>query len=173
MKKYPNLIFKVIETPLGEVYAVSSENGICMLTFVDDVHLARKINRLESKFKTDMKKGENSVMTLLELELNEYFAGCRTAFTVPIDLGGTEFQQKVWTDLLKIPFGELRSYRDQAELLGDTKKVRALANGNGANIICILIPCHRVVGSNGKLTGYNCGLWRKEKLLQLEKSWKQ
>lgn len=155
------------------MYAVSSEKGICMLSFVDDAHLARKINALESKVKTNMKKGESAVLTLLELELHEYFTGRRSFFSVPLDLSGTEFQQKVWTDIMKIPFGELRSYRDQAELLGDAKKVRALANANGANIICILVPCHRVVGSSGKLTGYNGGLWRKEKLLRLEKSWSQ
>ena len=106
----------------------------------------------------------------LENELSEYFSGNLKQFTVPLSPVGTDFQKSVWKILQKIPYGETWSYRKQSEILGDVKKVRAVANANGMNKISILIPCHRVIGSNGTLTGYGGGIWRKQKLLELEKA---
>lgn len=100
--------------------------------------------------------------------MEEYFEGKRTDFDIPLDLIGSEFQIGVWEQLLRIPYGKTRSYKEQAEALGKPLAIRAVANANGLNKISILIPCHRVIGSDGSLTGYGGGLWRKEKLLQLE-----
>lgn len=105
-------------------------------------------------------------------ELTEYFEGSRRSFDLPIDPEGTDFQYKVWNELVKIPFGETRSYLQIAESLGDTNAVRAVGHANGQNKINIIVPCHRVIGSNRKLTGYGGGLWRKEWLLKHESALK-
>ncbi|MGO1520536.1 MAG: methylated-DNA--[protein]-cysteine S-methyltransferase, partial [Sphingobacterium sp.] len=114
-------------------------------------------------------QGQNSHFDQLEKELEEYFNGSRTIFTVPLDTPGTDFQRKVWAALQSIPYGETKSYKQQAEYINSTNSVRAVANANGMNRVSILIPCHRVIGSDGKLTGYGGGLWRKQYLLDLEK----
>ncbi|MBC7555715.1 MAG: methylated-DNA--[protein]-cysteine S-methyltransferase, partial [Chryseobacterium sp.] len=113
--------------------------------------------------------GENPHFKLLEKELELYFEGKLKEFTVPLSPVGTEFQKSVWQVLQKIPYGKTWSYKKQAEILGDVKKVRAVANANGLNKISIVLPCHRVIGSNGKITGYGGGVWRKQKLLELER----
>jgi AraC family transcriptional regulator of adaptative response/methylated-DNA-[protein]-cysteine methyltransferase len=105
----------------------------------------------------------------LTSELDEYFEGKRKTFTVPLDTAGTTFQQRVWQMLTTIPYGQTRSYGEQARLIGMPTAVRAVARANGDNRISILIPCHRVVGADGKLTGYGGGLWRKQWLLELER----
>jgi AraC family transcriptional regulator of adaptative response/methylated-DNA-[protein]-cysteine methyltransferase len=132
---------------------------------------------LETEFKDLAKslnativQGENPHFKVLEKELAEYFAGERKEFTVPLSPVGTQFQKEVWQVLRQIPYGETWSYRKQSDVLGDPKKVRAVANANGMNKISILIPCHRVIGSNGTLTGYGGGIWRKQKLLELEQA---
>jgi methylated-DNA-[protein]-cysteine S-methyltransferase len=104
------------------------------------------------------------------VQLDEYFSGKRTRFDLKINPEGTEFQMKIWGQLLKIPFGETLSYLDLASITGDAKAVRAVGHANGQNKINIIIPCHRVIASNGKLTGYGGGLWRKEWLLKHEAS---
>ena len=106
----------------------------------------------------------------LEKELEEYFEGKRKDFTVPLAPVGTDFQKNVWEILRTIPYGTTRSYQQQADILGNPKAVRAVANANGLNKISIIIPCHRVIGSNGTLTGYGGVIWRKQKLLELEKA---
>jgi methylated-DNA-[protein]-cysteine S-methyltransferase len=103
-------------------------------------------------------------------QLNEYFSGSRKKFDLPLDIDGTEFQKKVWNELKKIPYGKTKSYKYIAEKLGDVKAIRAVGKANGQNPVPILIPCHRVIGSNGKLTGYAGGLDIKEKLLEIEGS---
>jgi AraC family transcriptional regulator of adaptative response/methylated-DNA-[protein]-cysteine methyltransferase len=113
--------------------------------------------------------GENEHLVLLQKELDEYFNGTRKEFTVRLDAPGTPFQKAVWECLLKIPYGETRSYKMQAILLGRPLAVRAVASANGCNRISIVIPCHRVIGENGDLTGYGGGLVRKKWLLEHEK----
>ena len=104
----------------------------------------------------------------MQAQLNAYFDGDRKDFDIPLDLRGTPFQERVWTVLRDIPYGETRSYMDQAIALGIPKAVRAVASANGDNRIAIMVPCHRVIGKNGTLVGYGGGLWRKQFLLDLE-----
>lgn len=161
---------KRIETPIGTMYAAAVEEGICMLEFTDRKMLETEFKDLAKSLNATIVQGENPHFKTLEKELAEYFTGNRTEFTVPLSPVGTEFQKSVWKVLLKIPYGETWNYKKQSEVLGDVKKVRAVANANGMNKISILIPCHRVIGSNGTLTGYGGGIWRKQKLLELEKA---
>ena len=161
---------KRIETPIGTMYAAAVEEGICMLEFTDRKILETEFKDLAKSLNATIVQGENPHFQTLEKELSEYFKGNRTEFTVPLSPVGTDFQKSVWQVLMKIPYGETWNYKKQSEVLGDVKKVRAVANANGMNKISILIPCHRVIGSNGTLTGYGGGIWRKQKLLELEKS---
>ena len=161
---------KRIETPIGTMYAAAVEEGICMLEFTDRKILETEFKDLAKSLNATIVQGENPHFKTLEKELSEYFEGNRKNFTVPLSPVGTDFQKSVWQVLMKIPYGETWNYKKQSEVLGDVKKVRAVANANGMNKISILIPCHRVIGSNGTLTGYGGGIWRKQKLLELEKS---
>ena len=113
---------------------------------------------------------ENALLLELEKQLKEYFAKELKEFTLPITLVGTPFQEEVWKVLQTIPYGETRTYKEQAIAVGNPKGVRAVANANSKNRLSIIVPCHRVIGSNGTLTGYAGGLSRKEFLLNLEKS---
>ncbi len=159
---------KRIETPIGTMYSAAVEEGICMLEFTDRKMLETEFKDLAKSLNATIVQGENPHFITLEKELKEYFEGNRIVFTVPLSPVGTDFQKSVWEVLLKIPYGETWTYRKQSEVLGDAKKVRAVANANGMNKISIIIPCHRVIGSNGTLTGYGGGIWRKQKLLELE-----
>lgn len=168
MKTDSNLILKFIDSPLGTMVAASNDVGVCLLEFLDDDSIENYVNKASKYFKTNTVIGDNEVLINLERELAEYFAQKRKTFSVPIDLIGTNFQKSVWETLRKISYGETWSYSQQADFLGDRKKVRAVANANSRNRISIIIPCHRVIGNNGSLTGYAGGLWRKQKLLELE-----
>ena len=169
--KTQNIIdLKRIETPIGTMYAAATSDGICMLEFTDRKMLETEFKDLARSLKATIIQGDNPHFKTLEKELSEYFDGNLQQFTVPLSPVGTAFQKSVWEILMKIPYGETWTYRKQSEILGDAKKVRAVANANGMNKISILIPCHRVIGSNGTLTGYGGGIWRKQKLLELEKA---
>ncbi|MDO8971052.1 MAG: methylated-DNA--[protein]-cysteine S-methyltransferase [Saprospiraceae bacterium] len=157
-----------ILTPLGPMLAGGTDEGICLLEFVDRRMLETQINRIQKIFSAQVIPGKCNHFELLNLELEEYFKGKRKTFESPILLAGTPFQQKVWEVLRSIPFGQTRSYKQQAEAIGNPKAVRAVARANGDNRIAILIPCHRVIGANGELVGYGGGLWRKQFLLNLE-----
>jgi AraC family transcriptional regulator of adaptative response/methylated-DNA-[protein]-cysteine methyltransferase len=161
---------KRLETPLGTMYAAAVEDGICMLEFTDRKMLETEFKDLAKALNATIVQGDNPHFEILEKELAEYFAGKRKEFSVPLSPVGTQFQKEVWQVLRQIPYGETWSYRKQSDILGDPKKVRAVANANGMNKISILIPCHRVIGSNGTLTGYGGGIWRKQKLLELEQA---
>ncbi|WP_317207353.1 bifunctional transcriptional activator/DNA repair enzyme AdaA [Chryseobacterium gleum] len=161
---------KRIETMLGTMIACADENGICLLEFSDRKALPTELKSIAAHCKANIIQGENPHFETLEQQLSEYFEGRRTEFTVPLSPVGTAFQKEVWNILQEIPYGATRSYQEQADILGSPKSVRAVANANGLNKISILIPCHRVIGSNGQLTGYGGGIWRKQKLLQLEKA---
>ena len=161
---------KRIETPLGTMIACANENGICMLEFSDRKALPTELKEISKHFDANIVQGENPHFKTLEKELEEYFEGKRKDFTVPLSPVGTDFQKKVWEILRTIPYGTTRSYQQQADILGNPKAVRAVANANGLNKISIIIPCHRVIGTNGTLTGYSGGIWRKQKLLELEKA---
>ena len=142
-----------IQTPLGIAKIEGDENGISIISVTQEGDLSSEIP----------KNLKNSVT-----QLNEYFEGKRTAFTFKLNPKGTEFQQKVWQELLKIPFGKTISYLDLSKKLGDVKAIRAVASANGKNPLWIVVPCHRVIGTDGSLTGYAGGLWRKKWLLEHE-----
>lgn len=158
-----------IETDLGMMIAGATDKGICMLEFADCKLLDLELRQLGSIFKAELIQSESPHFNRLRSQLDEYFKGERRDFNIPIDLAGTEFQKSVWLSLLQIPHGCTISYAKQAELLGRPSAVRAVANANGKNKISIILPCHRVIGTNGSLTGYGGGIWRKEKLLKLER----
>ncbi len=158
-----------ISTPLGPMLAGATEKGICLLEFVDRRMLPTQLDRVKKLHRAVPVPGRSPHFATLSDELDRYFRGALTDFTVPLDPAGTEFQRRAWTALRTIPYGETRSYAEQARSLGTPGAVRAVARANGDNRIAILIPCHRVVGSDGKLTGYGGGLWRKKWLLALER----
>ena len=132
--------------------------------------LEAQLNQLQKYYKGTFLSGSNKIIELTASEITEYFEGKRQQFSVQLDLQGSEFQRRVWKQLLDIPYGKTRSYKEQAIAIGNLKAIRAVASANGSHRIAIIIPCHRVIGSNGSLTGYAGGLWRKRYLLNLERS---
>lgn len=157
-----------IPTPVDTMLAGATDEGICLLEFTDRRMLETQLKRLRQIFKAELLPGVHKHFELLDKELKEYFAGTLKEFTVPVVLTGTPFQEKAWNQLLKISYGKTNSYKKQAEAIGLPNAVRAVAKANGDNRIAIIVPCHRVIGENGKLTGYGGGLWRKQFLLNLE-----
>lgn len=149
------LYYSRIESPVGPLLLVVSDRGIVALEFPGG-----KIRQgwVESAEKT----------APYARQMNEYFSGRRRSFDLPLDLRGTDFQRRCWQKLLKIPYGETRSYADIARAIGNPAAVRAVGLANGQNPIAIIVPCHRVIGSDGSLTGYGGGLETKRKLLELE-----
>jgi AraC family transcriptional regulator of adaptative response/methylated-DNA-[protein]-cysteine methyltransferase len=160
-----------INTPLGEMVAGATDEGICLLEFSDRRMLSTEYKDLKRLLKTTFEDGQNRHLKALKKQLNEYFDGKRKEFDVHLITPGTEFQQAVWQELQSIPFGTTRSYQEQAIALNKPDSIRAVANANGMNRISIVIPCHRVIGSDGRLTGYGGGLKRKKWLLDHEKKY--
>jgi AraC family transcriptional regulator of adaptative response/methylated-DNA-[protein]-cysteine methyltransferase len=158
-----------IPTPLGPMVAAADDDGVCFLEFADRRALSAQIRRLNRRAPSVFVPGPNPVLERLATELEEYFAGVRHRFDVPVHPRGTAFQERVWEALREIPAGETRSYSEVARAIGRPRSVRAVARANGANPISILVPCHRVIGADGSLTGYGGGLWRKQRLLDLER----
>ena len=155
------LAFMEMASPVGQLKLVATETALVAVLWENEnpnrVRLAELIENVQHPILLETQK-----------QLNEYFAGQRQVFDLPLDFEGTEFQQKVWQALLTIPFGETRSYKQIAEQIGNVKAVRAVGAANGKNPISIITPCHRVVGANGKLVGFAGGLENKDVLLQLE-----
>lgn len=168
-----------IATPLGRMIAAATEKGVCMLEFADSKKLDLELRQLSEAFgssqsgprtsRTPLTEGPGGHLDALEKQLAEYFNGRRRSFDVPLDLAGTEFQKQVWLSLLRIPYGETVSYAAEAAMVGRPSAVRAVAGANGRNKVSIILPCHRVIGSDGSLTGYGGGMERKKWLLELEK----
>ncbi|WGH74929.1 methylated-DNA--[protein]-cysteine S-methyltransferase [Tenacibaculum tangerinum] len=158
-----NLQTAYYKTPIGIAKIDGDDNGIQSISVLDEDALT-----LVNTQKEIPPSLQNCVR-----QLDEYFAGKRTVFDVQLNPQGTTFQQSVWKELLNIPFGSTRTYLEQTKQLGDVKAIRAVASANGKNPIWILIPCHRVVGSDGSLTGYAGGIWRKKWLLEHESGTKQ
>lgn len=153
-----------ISSPIGDLQAGFTEKGLALLSFSsrEDLKIPKGLQD------TEIAVVETKAHVQLAGELSDYFQGNLTAFTIPLDLNGTEFQVNVWNALLTVPHGITRSYKEQSILLGDVKAIRAVATANGANPIAIVVPCHRIIGSNQSLTGYAGGLERKRFLLELE-----
>jgi len=159
-----------LETPLGTMFACAAEPGICLLEFTDRKMLETELTSLAKQLNANIIQGANPHFDVLKTQLEEYFEGKRKVFTVPLFTPGTPFQQTIWRILRDIPYGATRSYKDQAAAISQPNAIRAVANANGMNRISILIPCHRVIGADGNLTGYGGGIWRKKWLLDLENS---
>jgi O-6-methylguanine DNA methyltransferase len=161
------VVARIISTPLGPMLAAASERGICLLEFVERRMLEKQLAVVERRIGT-IEVGDAPVLAELAAQLDEYFGGERTTFDVPIDAPGTPFQERVWAELRRIPTGQTRSYAEVARAVGAPAAARAVARANGMNRVAIVIPCHRVIGTDGALTGYAGGLDRKERLLRLE-----
>lgn len=157
-----------IESSLGPLIAGTVDRGICLLEFTDRRMLETQALTLKSRLGLPAAPAPHPYLDRLEAELDEYFAGKRSEFGVPIHEPGTPFQERVWAALREIPYGETRSYGELARALGDPAAVRAVAQANGRNRIAVLVPCHRVIGADGGLGGYGGGLWRKRRLLEIE-----
>jgi AraC family transcriptional regulator of adaptative response/methylated-DNA-[protein]-cysteine methyltransferase len=159
-----------IESPLGPLVAGATSEGLCLLEFTDRRMLPAQIDTVRRRFDCAAIPGESPYFDRLRQELNDYFAGRLRQFSLPLVAPGTPFQERVWAELKRIPFGETRSYEDLARALGVAHAQRAVGRANGMNRIAILIPCHRVINKDGKLGGYGGLLWRKEALLHLERT---
>jgi AraC family transcriptional regulator of adaptative response/methylated-DNA-[protein]-cysteine methyltransferase len=157
------------ESPLGPLLLGATEEGICLVEFTDRRALETQMKTLVARFGRPLVPGRNPHLERLRRELDEYFAGRRRQFSVPLEYPGSPFQRAVWQKLLAIPYGETRSYEDLAKAARKPGGSRAVGQANGANRIAIVIPCHRVVNKGGALGGYGGGRWRKEWLLALER----
>lgn len=160
-----------IETPIGEMAACATSDGICLLGFTDRRSMGNDLEDLSSVFQLKIKRGGNRHLRSLRKQLREYFTGKRKEFSIELITPGTKFQQKVWNELLKIPYGTTSTYLEQAISLNNPASVRAVAGANASNRIAIVIPCHRVIGSDGSLVGYGGGLERKRWLIDHERKY--
>jgi AraC family transcriptional regulator of adaptative response/methylated-DNA-[protein]-cysteine methyltransferase len=159
-----------VSTPLGSMIMGVHDSGLCLLEFAERRMLDTQLKRLRQRMGRVFLPGDHPLMQQVKSELDAYFAGSLREFTLPLQAPGTVFQESVWGALREIPYGEIRSYGDIATEIGQASAVRAVGRANGDNRIAIIIPCHRVVGSDGELTGYGGGLGRKEYLLAMEQA---
>ena len=158
-----NIEIAYYNSPIGPLEIRATGSAISDVLFVNSWKGA-KINENDILFT----KPKSAVLKNCIKQLDEYFAGTRTEFTVHTDQVGTEFQQSIWAELARIPYGRTISYHELSKRIGNVKAIRAVGTANGNNSICIIVPCHRVIGSNGDLVGYGGDLWRKKWLLELE-----
>lgn len=154
-------VYKRMESPIGRLKLVAKDEKLAAILWENDDPRRVRLGEV-------VEDNEKPVLLETERQLNEYFVGKRDRFDIPLDFQGTEFQRSVWQQLLEIPFGETRSYGQLAEKLGNVNACRAVGAANGKNPIAIIAPCHRVIGSTGKLTGFAGGLEAKAHLLDLE-----
>lgn len=159
-----------LETPLGPMLALANDRGLALLEFVDRRGLEAELESLRRRFGRSILPGTNTHLTQIEHELEAYFSGRNLRFDTPIEILGSPFQREVWAALRSIPPGTTRSYADIASAVGRPAAVRAVGRANGDNRLCIIVPCHRVIGADGTLTGYGGGLWRKQWLLEHERA---
>jgi AraC family transcriptional regulator, regulatory protein of adaptative response / methylated-DNA-[protein]-cysteine methyltransferase len=162
------IVTQMFASPLGPLLACATPEAICLLEFTDRRAIEAQVKTLRQRFEVAIVPGASPLLAQLRIELAEFFAGERQQFTVPLVYPGTPFQQAVWAELLRIPYGRTISYEELARRVGRPGAQRAVGMANGQNRIGIVIPCHRVVNKSGKLGGYGGGLWRKQFLLDLE-----
>ena len=162
-----------IETPLGAMVAVADDEGLRLLEFIDRRATERELSILRRRLQTNVVPGEHRYLTAAREQLNDYFSGKNLEFDIPLTPVGSDFQLRAWKILRSIPVGETRSYSWMAKRLGDENARRAVGRANGTNMICIIIPCHRVIRADGTLCGYGGGLWRKKWLLDHERRYAQ
>jgi AraC family transcriptional regulator of adaptative response/methylated-DNA-[protein]-cysteine methyltransferase len=156
-------------TDMGPMIAAASEEALCLLEFADRRGLEASYGRMKKKFGLPVIPGTNKILEKTERELQEYFARKLRRFTVPVAMKGTPFQEDVWRELQRIPYGKTASYAEIAKRVGRPTALRAVAQTNAINRLYILVPCHRVIASDGSLSGYGGGVWRKRLLLELER----
>ncbi len=166
----PVVRLRHLATPLGAMIAGANDEAVCLLEFADRRMLELQLRRVVSRFACRVVPGSNPLLDRLAAELDAYFAGNLVEFTVPVEAPGTPFQEAVWKRLLAMPSGTTMSYGALAREIGKPDAVRAVARAVGDNRLAIVIPCHRIVGADGSLTGYGGGLWRKQRLLDLERN---
>jgi AraC family transcriptional regulator of adaptative response/methylated-DNA-[protein]-cysteine methyltransferase len=157
-----------IDTPVGPLLAGARDDGICVISFPLPERTARELNALKRRLRCELETGDHPHLAHLRAQLHDYFERRLTTFSVPVVTGGTPFQERVWTQLRRIRYGETCSYEALANAVGAVGAQRAVGHANGSNPVPIVIPCHRVINKSGKLGGYGGELWRKELLLRLE-----
>ncbi|RJE81908.1 bifunctional transcriptional activator/DNA repair enzyme AdaA [Paracoccus onubensis] len=160
-----------IDTPLGGMIAIADDEALHLLEFIDRKALPEGLRKLSGFVGGRIGLGRSAVIDRVEAELNAYFEGNNPRFSVPVQLHGTDFQRRVWQQLRRIPAGETCSYAQLAGDIGQPTATRAVARANATNRIALVVPCHRVIGADGTLTGYAGGLWRKEKLIETERAY--
>jgi AraC family transcriptional regulator of adaptative response/methylated-DNA-[protein]-cysteine methyltransferase len=165
----PLLTATWIETPLGPMLAIAGDRGLELLEFVDRRALETELRELRRTLGSAIVPGEHPILQQTRQELSEYFESGRREFTMPLNQRGSDFQLKAWNALCRIPYGQTRSYADMAREVGSPAAVRAIGRVNGQNRIAIIVPCHRVIRSDGTLCGYGGGRWRKQWLLDHER----
>lgn len=168
MKEKEKIVTRKYETPCGTLKLGSFGDELCLCDWQVEKHRNHVENRLRRILDAEFEEGTSAAIDNAIAQLEEYLNGKRQEFDIPLLFVGTDFQKKVWNQLLSIPFGKTTSYGEMARQIGMPKAVRAVANANGANSISIFAPCHRVIGSDHTLTGYGGGLAAKEYLLKLE-----
>jgi AraC family transcriptional regulator of adaptative response/methylated-DNA-[protein]-cysteine methyltransferase len=164
------IVSAAIESPFGRLVGGATEDGVCLLEFADRRAFERQLATLRKRMDRAIVPGSNDHLAKLEDELHRYFEGRLQSFTVPLVAPGTPFQEAVWHELRRIPYGQTISYEALANAVGRPNACRAVGRANGDNRLAIVIPCHRVVQKNGELRGYGGGLWRKQFLLDLERN---
>jgi O-6-methylguanine DNA methyltransferase len=164
------IVYKHFDSPMGPMIGGATAKGVCFLEWFARGGIGKILARVEKRYKMPTVESANGhpQLTSLEKQLERYFNGVLKKFTVKIDVTGTPFEMKVWNELLKIPYGQTRSYANIAHAVESPKAVRAVGRANGANYLAIVIPCHRVIESSGGLGSYGGKLWRKKRLLELE-----
>lgn len=167
-KKPLNLYQATLATPLGAMIALSDSTALYLLEFTDRKGLEQELARLKKRTKATIVPGRTAPIDSIERELQEYFAGTRTEFSTPICVMGSDFQQRVWQELQRIPLGHTRSYAQVAQALGMPSAYRAVARANSTNQLPLIIPCHRVIAATGQLSGYAGGVARKQWLINHE-----
>jgi len=164
----PNIITQYFNTPYGELLLGSFEGQLCLCDWRYRKMRQSVDERIQKALGAAYVEGDDAVLQETRRQLEAYFTGQSQVFDLPLLLAGTEFQKTVWQALLQVPFGSTSTYLKLSQTLGNEKAIRAVAAANGANAISIIVPCHRIVGSNGELIGYAGGLPAKQKLLLLE-----
>jgi AraC family transcriptional regulator of adaptative response/methylated-DNA-[protein]-cysteine methyltransferase len=164
------ILINRLTTPLGPMFVCATENGVCLLEFVDRRMLETEFKDLQKLLKANIISGENEHIKQVKKEIKEYFEGTRKKFDVKLETPGTDFQNSVWDCLQQIEYGTTTTYQNQAEKINNPKAIRAVASANGYNRISIIIPCHRVIGKDGKMTGYGGGIERKKWLIEHERN---
>lgn len=162
------ILINYFKTPYGELIIGSFNDKLCLCDWRYRKMRASIDQRIQKGLDASFVETKSAIIDKTVLQLNQYFEGSRTEFNMPLLLVGTDFQKNVWNALIQVPYGKTESYLGLSKVLGNEKAIRAVASANGANAIAIIIPCHRIIGSDGNLIGYAGGLNSKKKLLQLE-----